>query len=67
MVVAYLIADQLLLVGERYGYAPMFFLFALSSTVYFLTAVFLLPETKGKTLEEIERMWAGGSHEVKNV
>jgi len=57
MIVAYLIADQLLLVGARYGYAPMFFLFAASSAVYFLTAVFLLPETKGKTLAEIERMW----------
>lgn len=66
MAVAYLIADQLLLVGARYGYAPMFFLFALSSSVYFLTAVFLLPETKGKTLGEIERIWAGEPAEVKN-
>jgi len=58
MIVAYLIADQLLLVGARYGYAPMFFLFAASSVVYFLTAVFFLPETKGKTLAEIEQLWA---------
>ena len=32
----------------------MFFLFAGFTVVYFLTAAFLLPETKGKTLEEIE-------------
>jgi phage shock protein PspC (stress-responsive transcriptional regulator) len=38
----------------RYGYASMFFGFAACTVVYFLTAAFLLPETKGKTLEEIE-------------
>lgn len=37
-----------------YGYAPMFFFWAGCTVVYFLTASFLLPETKGKTLEEIE-------------
>ncbi|HEV2417197.1 MAG TPA: MFS transporter, partial [Terriglobia bacterium] len=38
----------------RYGYATMFLLFAGCTVVYLLAAVFLLPETKGKTLEEIE-------------
>ena len=38
----------------KYGYASMFFVFAACSVVYFVTAAFLLPETKGKTLEEIE-------------
>jgi SP family myo-inositol transporter-like MFS transporter 13 len=38
----------------RYGYSTMFFLFAASTVIYFVTAVFFLPETKGKTLEEIE-------------
>lgn len=37
-----------------YGYAPMFFFWSGCTVVYFLTASFLLPETKGKTLEEIE-------------
>ena len=32
----------------------MFFLFAGCTVVYFITAAFFLPETKGKTLEEIE-------------
>ena len=38
-----------------YGYSFIFFLFAGFTVIYFLTAVFLLPETKGKTLEEIEK------------
>jgi MFS transporter, SP family, solute carrier family 2 (myo-inositol transporter), member 13 len=38
----------------RYGYSTMFFAFAGCTIVYFITATFFLPETKGKTLEEIE-------------
>jgi MFS transporter, SP family, solute carrier family 2 (myo-inositol transporter), member 13 len=38
----------------KYGYATMFFVFAAFTIVYFATAAFFLPETKGKTLEEIE-------------
>jgi len=38
----------------KYGYATMFFAFAACTVVYFITAAFFLPETKGKTLEEIE-------------
>ncbi|HEY1792559.1 MAG TPA: MFS transporter [Opitutaceae bacterium] len=41
----------------RYGYAAAFFSFAACTVVYFVTAVFFLPETKGKTLEEIELMF----------
>jgi predicted MFS family arabinose efflux permease len=36
----------------------MFFFFAACSVLYFLTAAFWLPETKGKTLEEIEAHFA---------
>ena len=38
----------------KYGYSTMFFLFVSFTVVYLLTVVFFLPETKGKTLEEIE-------------
>jgi MFS transporter, SP family, solute carrier family 2 (myo-inositol transporter), member 13 len=43
----------------RYGYATMFFGFAACTVVYFITATFFLPETKGKTLEEIEAHFEG--------
>ena len=38
----------------RHGYASMFFFWAGCTVVYFLVAAFLMPETKGRTLEEIE-------------
>jgi MFS transporter, SP family, solute carrier family 2 (myo-inositol transporter), member 13 len=38
----------------KHNYSSMFFMFAGFTVVYFLTATFLFPETKGKTLEEIE-------------
>jgi SP family myo-inositol transporter-like MFS transporter 13 len=38
----------------KYGYSTMFFGFAACTVIYFITATWLLPETKGKTLEEIE-------------
>jgi MFS transporter, SP family, solute carrier family 2 (myo-inositol transporter), member 13 len=38
----------------KYGYSIMFYGFAACTVVYFVTAAFFLPETKGKTLEEIE-------------
>jgi MFS family permease len=39
---------------SKHGYSAIFFAFAGFTVVYFLVAAFLLPETKGKTLEEIE-------------
>jgi MFS family permease len=43
----------------KYGYSTMFFVFAGCTVVYFITAAFFLPETKGKTLEEIEEHFKG--------
>jgi MFS family permease len=43
----------------QYGYSTIFFIFAGCTVVYFITATFFLPETKGKTLEEIEEYFEG--------
>jgi MFS family permease len=52
--VSTLIAGLFLPVVSNYGYAAMFGFWTLCTVVYFITAAFFLPETKGKTLEEIE-------------
>jgi MFS family permease len=44
----------------KYGYSTMFFGFAACTVIYFITATWFLPETKGKTLEEIETYFEGG-------
>ncbi len=46
---------------SKHGYSSMFFLFASFTVVYFVVTAFFLPETKGKTLEEIEAHFAGGA------
>jgi SP family myo-inositol transporter-like MFS transporter 13 len=43
----------------KYGYSTMFFGFAACTVIYFITATWFLPETKGKTLEEIEAYFEG--------
>lgn len=43
----------------KYGYSTMFFGFAAGTVIYFVTATWFLPETKGKTLEEIEALFEG--------
>ncbi len=42
---------------SKHGYSRMFFLFAAFTLVYFLVVALFLPETKGKTLEEIEKFF----------
>lgn len=42
------------------GYSTVFFWLAGFTVVYFITAAFFLPETKGRTLEEIEQYFTTG-------
>ncbi len=58
--VATAIAGVFLPTVGKYGYAAMFFGFAGCTVIYFITAAVFLPETKGKTLEEIEAHFEGG-------
>ena len=55
--VAFAIADAFLPWQKACGYAAVFYCLAGFAFLYFLAAAFLLPETKGKTLEEIEEYW----------
>jgi MFS family permease len=43
-----------------WGWSSMFFFFAANGVLYFVTSCFI-PETKGKTLEELERLFEGGN------
>jgi MFS family permease len=58
--VSTLIAALFLPVVGNYGFYAMFLFWAACTLVYFLTATFFLPETKGKTLEEIEAYFENG-------
>jgi MFS family permease len=44
---------------SNHGYTTIFFVFVGFTVIYFVTAAFFLPETKGKTLEEIEEYFEG--------
>jgi MFS transporter, SP family, solute carrier family 2 (myo-inositol transporter), member 13 len=57
--VATTIAAVFLPTVGKYGYSTMFFGFAAFTVIYFVTATWFLPETKGKTLEEIEAYFEG--------
>ena len=51
------------IVVGSHGFRAMFFIWAGCTVIYFITAAFFMPETKGKSLEEIEDYFDGkGRH-----
>ena len=58
------LAGIFLPVVSKYGYSSMFFLFAGFTVIYLTVVTFFLPETKGKTLEEIEQYFESGTKET---
>ncbi|MBR4107828.1 MAG: MFS transporter [Akkermansia sp.] len=47
------------------GYSSVFFWLAGFTVIYFITAAFFMPETKGRTLEEIEQYFTTGKMPTK--
>ncbi len=64
--VSTVLAGIFLPVVSKFGYSTMFLLFAGCTVLYLLTVTLFLPETKGKTLEEIEEFFAasGGASKL---
>jgi predicted MFS family arabinose efflux permease len=52
-----ILATLFLVIREQIGFSGLFFMLAGFSLIYFIVAAFLLPETKGKTVEEVEEFW----------
>ena len=65
--VSTIIAAVFLPTVGQYGYATVFFIFAGCTVIYFLTATFLLPETKNKTLEEIAAIFSGPKRSLRET
>jgi sugar porter (SP) family MFS transporter len=59
--IATAIAAAFLPVVTSHGYGVMLAAWGLSTVFYFLVAAFILPETKGRSLEEIEGLFAGAA------
>jgi MFS transporter, SP family, solute carrier family 2 (myo-inositol transporter), member 13 len=61
------LAGIFLPVVSKYGYSTMFFLFSAFTVLYLMTVTFFLPETKGKTLEEIEQYFETGKEDATRL
>jgi SP family myo-inositol transporter-like MFS transporter 13 len=58
------IAAAFLPIVGNYGFYAMFLFWAGCTVIYFVTAAFFLPETKGKTLEEIETFFVAKKEKI---
>jgi sugar porter (SP) family MFS transporter len=56
---ATLLSSSFLIMEHRLGIGGVYLLFAAFTVLYFLVSFFLLPETKGKSLEEIQKSFEG--------
>ncbi len=63
--VAWGLASSFLPWVNRWGWYSMFFFFAVNGVLYFLTALYI-PETKGKTLNELEHLF-DNKHKSKKL
>ena len=63
--VAWGLASSFLPWVNAWGWASMFFFFAANGVVYFVISLFI-PETKGKTLEELEHLFDAKSQSCKS-
>jgi MFS transporter, SP family, galactose:H+ symporter len=54
LLVGWVFVSQFLAIGTAFGYPFLFGMLAFFAVLYFLFITFLLPETGGKSLEEIE-------------
>ena len=62
--VAWGLASSFLPWVNAWGWASMFFFFAANGIIYFVVSLFI-PETKGKTLEELEHLFEAKSQSCK--
>jgi SP family myo-inositol transporter-like MFS transporter 13 len=60
-----ILASIFLPVVSKHGYSTIFYVFAGFTVLYLLAVIFFLPETKGKTLEEIEEYFEQSGGEKK--
>lgn len=64
---SWLLAQLFLPWSERFGESSVFFTLSAVCILFFVTVVVFLPETKGKTLEEIERHFSGAGSKAKDM
>jgi len=57
MIIGFFFISKFLVIATKGGYGILFLVLAICAIIYFFFSIKLLPETKGKTLEEIEAIY----------